>query len=87
MPPWPNPGNGEARLRFALPRPGVVRLGIHDLQGRRVASIADAPFAAGWHDIEWRPEKGRGGDLAAGLYVLRLEAGSETRARKLVIVR
>jgi hypothetical protein len=85
--PIPNPCRGATRLRFALPSDAVVRVSIHDLQGRQVASLLNGMQPAGWHALSWDGGDGRGANLAAGVYVVRLETGSGTRARKLVLVR
>jgi len=53
-----------------------VRLAVYDLLGRRITTLADGLQAAGRHTITWTPEK-----LAAGLYLVRLEAGGHTETR------
>ena len=78
----PNPATTELRAAISLPGDGPVRLTLHDVTGRRVAVLLDAPRQAGRHEIDWRGE-----DLAAGVYLLRLESAGAVDARKLVILR
>ena len=41
-------------IRFTLDKPGVVTLVVDDAQGNRVRNlIAETPFAAGEHVVEW----------------------------------
>ncbi|NIT36445.1 MAG: T9SS type A sorting domain-containing protein, partial [candidate division Zixibacteria bacterium] len=56
-------------------------LAIYDLAGRRVATPARGDFAAGEHEVTC--------DLALspGVYVYRLEAGGNTAAKRLAVVR
>lgn len=80
----PNPTARTARIRFALPAAGHVRLSIFDVAGREVARLVDAPLAAGHHTRSWPALEQR---AAAGVYYLELAAGGERRVRRLAVVR
>jgi carboxypeptidase T len=79
--PWPNPVRTLARLGFSLPRAGTLDLVVHDLQGRRVRTLAGGPRAAGRYTMGWDLRDDGGRRVAPGLYLVRLsgEAGSCTR--------
>ena len=77
----PNPSSGSARVAFALPEAGSIRLTVVDVRGREVAVLADGPRAAGRHETRL------GSALAAGVYVVRLEAGGAVVTRQAVVVR
>ncbi|BBM68439.1 hypothetical protein RmaAA213_02850 [Rhodothermus marinus] len=74
--PFPNPFRTQVTLHYALPEPMRVKLAVYDLLGRRIATLADGLQAAGRHTITWTPEK-----LAAGLYLVRLEASGHAETR------
>ena len=78
----PNPvGAAGAGLTFTLAAPGAVQLSVLDALGRVVARpLASAWLPAGEHRVALVP-----GRLAAGSYLLRLEAGGEQRTRRLVV--
>ena len=80
--PAPNPSDGAARLTFALPEGGPVRLAVYDVRGREVAVLADGRLEAGWHEAAL---PGRG--LAAGVYVVRLEADGRVLTQRATVVR
>jgi hypothetical protein len=80
--PVPNPFSGNARIRFGMPAGAHVELVAFDQLGREVARIADGLMLAGWHDVTWRPDR-----LAAGVYFVRLRAGTETRVVQSLRVR
>jgi hypothetical protein len=82
----PNPASDHALVRFALPRAERVKLEILDIQGRRVALLADGDFGAGSHDLMWRGRDGRG-DVQAGVYIVRFSAGGRVVTRHLVMIR
>ena len=81
--PSPNPARVSLTLRFVLPRAAVVRLGIYDVNGRRVRELASGEQPAGEHVIAWdlRDEVGR--TLGTGLYFARLEAEGRSVTQKL----
>ena len=81
----PNPVMGIARIRFGLPEAGPVAIDVFDVSGRKVATIADRTYSAGYHDVEWRPAAGR--LEGSGVYLLRVRFGREEVAVKIVISR
>ncbi len=78
----PNPVSGTAPVAFVLAEEGAARLAVYDLLGREVAVLVEASLAAGAHEVAF--EAGR---LAAGVYLLRLTAGSEAATLQLVVTR
>ena len=81
-PPAPNPARGAVSLRFTLSTPGRVRLAVHDVAGRRVATLVDGTLAAGAHEAEWV-----GAGAGPGLYFVRLEADGRSVTRRIARVR
>ncbi len=85
-PPVPNPVHGATHLRLGLPRAAHVVLSLHDLSGRRVATLFQADLPAGEHAIAWNGDAG-GKPLAGGVYFCRLEAGRTAMTQRCVVVR
>jgi hypothetical protein len=83
----PNPLRDGTVLVFRLPRPGRVLLTVHDVAGRRVASLLDAPRDAGEHRVHWNATDGSGRDVASGLYFARLRTGAGQSVVRLQVVR
>lgn len=79
---FPNPAASTARVRFELDAAGPVALRLYDVTGRVVATLAEGPFAAGAHEATAHL-----GHLAAGVYVLRLEAEGAVATARLAVVR
>ncbi len=78
---WPSPGTEGTTIRFALPRPGHVRLAVYDVAGHQVARLVD----------DWRPA-GRYGATFVGrtrsqLYLYRLDWEGRSLKGKFAIVR
>ncbi len=79
----PNPARGRVpRLDFVLPSDGPARLDLLDLGGRRIAHREVGAMGAGRHAIDL----GEGAVLAPGLYLVRLQQGTFTRTRRLVVL-
>ena len=78
----PNPFRDATTVRFALPEAGPVRLEVFDVQGRRVAVLADGTRAAGPHEASFDA-----GGLPAGLYLVRLAAGGAVLNARVTLVR
>ena len=82
-PPSPNPVRDRALLRFAARSAGRVALEIHDVRGRRVASITELSSGDGIiRNAVWIPD-----GAASGVYFAVLRAGSEQISRKIVVTR
>ncbi len=83
----PNPSGQVVALRFELREPADVSLRIYDVQGRVVATLADARMLAGTHDLSWTGETQDGAMAASGVYFARLESSEVNSVRRLVRVR
>lgn len=79
---YPNPFNPETVIRFDLPEAVSVSIRVFDILGKEVARIALGDLPPGQHVSRWNPE-----GLAAGVYLLRLEAGSFGETRKLLLLK
>jgi hypothetical protein len=85
--PFPNPFNPQTMLSFVLEDTRRIRLTIHDLAGRRVATLAQATLAAGEYRRAWRGKDDSGRVLAAGTYVARLDVEGQVSTQKLTLVK
>lgn len=78
----PNPSAGRVTLSFAVALESQVRVSVIDLQGREVANLADAPFAAGRHTLAWD-----GSREAPGVYFVRVRRGDVSTTTRVLIAR
>ncbi|NKB71163.1 MAG: T9SS type A sorting domain-containing protein [Candidatus Latescibacteria bacterium] len=84
---FPNPFNSGTAIRFSLPTAAELILTIYNLQGQVVARPVTGYRAAGPHQILWDGRDRRGRLLASGLYVYRLQTGTQEATRKLLLLR
>lgn len=83
----PNPFNPCTEIRFELATSGPAELTVHDLAGRRVATLHEGVLPAGRHARTWRGRDAHGRPAASGAYVVRLVAPGGTRARVMILAR
>jgi ASPIC and UnbV/FG-GAP-like repeat len=86
----PSPLRGAVTIAYAVPEAGRGSLGVYDLQGRRVATLAEGMSQAGRYAAAWNG-RSSGGDAPSGVYFVRLQIrgrrGIETRQRRVVLTR
>jgi hypothetical protein len=88
LPNHPNPFNPATTIAFELPRPENVTLRVHDMAGHVVRTlVAGEAQAAGRHEVSWRGLSDAGRRVASGVYVYRIEAGGEVKARSMVLLK
>lgn len=83
----PNPFNPRTDLVFSLGADGPITLTVHDLAGRRLATVARGSFEAGTHRIAWDARDGRGLGLASGVYLVRLASRAGVSTEKVTLAR
>ena len=81
----PNPAR-TVRLTFALPEHRVVDVGVFDVVGRRVATVAKGAFDAGIHNLEWDGRDNSGQRVRTGLYFYRALLGNDVMTSRNVVL-
>lgn len=74
-------------IRFGLTRPGLVRIGVHDIRGRRIHAFPSEWRDAGRHIVVWDGRVESGDAAASGIYVVQLSARHVEIRAKFVHVR
>jgi hypothetical protein len=83
----PNPFNPETAIEFALPEAGEVTLTVYNLTGQEVVTLVHERLDAGRHTALWDGRDRSGVELASGVYIYRIKAGTFAKARKMVLVK
>jgi flagellar hook assembly protein FlgD len=60
---------------------------VHDLRGAPVRVLHGGSLAAGVHALRWDGRDGRGREVAAGVYWVRVTDGESRATAKLVLAR
>ncbi|TKJ41153.1 hypothetical protein CEE37_05655 [candidate division LCP-89 bacterium B3_LCP] len=81
-PAYPNPFNASSTLSFELYNPQNVNLSIYNINGEKVISLLNSDFDAGQHQIAFNAE-----NLASGIYIAILKAGTVSHTQKLLLIK
>ncbi|MBN2537645.1 T9SS type A sorting domain-containing protein, partial [candidate division WOR-3 bacterium] len=81
----PNPAQERVNVSYMVPAGRTVELGIFDLNGRLVQTLATGEAKPGLSRATWNMTDGQGRRVANGVYFCKLSAGGQTQTRKLVI--
>ena len=84
---YPNPFNPVTTITFDLARANHVWLTIFDMLGAEVASLANSEMPVGTQTVVWDGKDKAGLEVASGIYFYRLQAGSRSAVKKLILVR
>lgn len=79
---YPNPFSEQTTIRFGTPQEGPVELYVIDILGRRVRTLIDERYPAGYHEFPWKPSS-----LASGVYLYVLEAGDKVLSKKMTFIK
>ncbi|HEY3296365.1 MAG TPA: PQQ-dependent sugar dehydrogenase [bacterium] len=78
----PNPFNPVTQVSFDLASTGPVDLGVYNIFGQRVATLAHGAEAAGHHAVTFD-----GSQLPSGIYLCRLRAVRFTAIQKMLLLK
>jgi len=84
---YPNPFNPLTKIRFELPKPGLVKLAVYDLSGRMVRTLLNENLPASIHESQWDGTDDQGRRVASGTYYFRLTADGKTAVQKAMLVK
>jgi hypothetical protein len=84
---YPNPFNSSTQIRFEVGKVSHVNIGVYDVLGRSVVTLADRDFAAGAHAIPWNGTDASGSAVASGRYFVMAKAGDAVRSLPIVLLK
>ncbi len=79
---YPNPFNPSTTISFGLPFETFTLLKIFDVSGREVSTIVSEKLPAGSYSRQWDA-----GSLSSGIYFYRLQAGTYSKTKKLLLLK
>ncbi len=79
---FPNPFNPSTSIRYSVPVSGMVSLKIYDVLGREVMTVVNEHQGQGSYTVSLDAST-----LSSGMYVYKLESGSFTVAKKMMLLK
>ena len=80
----PNPARDLSMLDLTLTRARSVNVGVFDLSGRRVTTLADGALGAGLHTLVWDGRDRRGARVHGGVYFVRARGDGFDASRRVL---
>jgi len=84
---YPNPFNPTTFIEFELPRSSHVRLTVYNLLGEEVRTLLDEEVSMGRKRVMWDGIDTGGDPVPSGVYLYRIEAGSFSEAKKMMLLK
>lgn len=84
---YPNPLSLPATINVKLPQSAFIRLFVHNLSGRVIATLANNIMGPGEHSIRWNGKDDAGKMPAKGIYLFRLHVNDFVQMGKIILVK
>lgn len=85
---FPNPFNPTTTISYDLNERVTISLAIYDVTGRRIRTLVDGESSdAGRYRRAWDGRDDAGRAVATGVYFYRLDAGTYSKSRKMVMLK
>ncbi len=79
---YPNPFNPTTHFGFRIAEFGLVRLTVYDVLGKEVQVLVNEELQPGSYEAEWNAA-----DYPSGVYYYKLESGSYSETKKMVLIK
>jgi len=79
---YPNPFNATTNFRFSIPAATRVVIDVYNPLGQKVMTLLDSYLNAGVHQV-----RAEINNLATGIYLYQIRAGSFVQSRKMILLR
>ncbi len=79
---YPNPFNPSTSIRYSIPTESHVTLKIYNMLGQEVATVVNETMTPGKYTATFNASR-----LASGVYIYRIEAGSFTSVKKMMLLK
>jgi flagellar hook assembly protein FlgD len=82
---YPNPFKPQTAISYKLETVVDTEVSVYNLKGQKVRVLASGSAGAGDHTLTWNGKDDQGRELAAGIYLIRLQAGKHSSIVKAVL--
>jgi hypothetical protein len=79
---YPDPFNPVTMIRFEIPSAQHVSLNVYDVLGREVQNLINSDLAAGYYEVQFNGDR-----FASGVYFYRLQDGTTSITRKMILIK
>ena len=85
---YPNPFNPTTSIQYHIPSDNsLVSICVYNLKGQLVRTLVDKEQDTGFYHVMWDGTGNNGDKVSAGIYFYRMESGTYSEIKKLIIMR
>ena len=84
---YPNPFNPTTTIRYQIPQSKPVKLDIYNVRGQLVRALIRQQQNAGYHVVKWDGRNDQGNLVSSGLYFYKIQAGSFSQTRRMMLLK
>ena len=77
---YPNPFNPTTTIKFSLPENSKVNISIYDILGRKLKTMTNKYFDAGYHYIDFNAA-----DFTSGVYIYSIKTEKFSKVKKMIL--
>jgi hypothetical protein len=79
---YPNPFNPSTTIRFRIPKAGLVKIVVYDINGREVETLVNENLKEGIFNTEFDASK-----YSSGVYFYKLTASDYTDTKRMILIK
>ncbi|MDT3695118.1 MAG: T9SS type A sorting domain-containing protein [Ignavibacterium sp.] len=79
---YPNPFNPSTKISYSIKEEGLVTLKVYDVLGKVVTTLVNENKAEGNYEVDFNAS-----ELPSGMYIYKLQAGSFTDVKKMLLTK
>ncbi len=79
---YPNPFNPATQISYTVPEQLHVTIDVYDITGRHIETLVNQSVPAGTHTVTFD-----GTRISSGIYMYRMQAGSQSFTRRMMLVK
>ncbi len=79
---YPNPFNPTTSIKYSVPKNSLVKIQVFDILGREVAQLVNQEKQPGNYETKFNAS-----NLTSGIYLYRLQVGSYSQIKKMILIK
>ena len=79
---YPNPFNPTTKISYSIPKDGFVKITLYDVLGKEITKLVSENKKAGLYNVDFDGSK-----LASGVYFYKLESGSFSDIKRMMLIK
>ncbi len=84
---YPNPFNPTTTISYDLAEDAFVNIDIYNLRGQKIKTLVAEKMQQGEHSVDWNGQDNSGHRVSSGVYFYKLETGSTSSVKKMILLK